>query len=67
MERYRSGRNGADSKSAVPLKAAPWVRIPPSPPGGEMPELAEGARLEIVRAAKKRHRGFESLSLRQFI
>jgi hypothetical protein len=32
-----------------------------------MPELAEGARLEIVRAAKKRHRGFESLSLRQVI
>jgi hypothetical protein len=30
---------------------------------GEMSELAEGARLEIV-CAVTRHRGFESLSLR---
>ena len=31
-ERYRSGHNGADSKSAVRLISVPWVRIPPSPP-----------------------------------
>ena len=31
-ERYRSGCNGADSKSAVRPKGVPWVRIPPSPP-----------------------------------
>jgi hypothetical protein len=31
---------------------------------GEMSELAEGARLEIACTAKRRYRGFESLSLR---
>jgi hypothetical protein len=30
-----------------------------------MSELAEGARLEIACTAKRRYRGFESLSLRQ--
>jgi hypothetical protein len=31
-ERYRSGRNGPDSKSGCRLVAGTWVRIPPSPP-----------------------------------
>src|SRR5262249_25260422 len=57
-----------DSKSGVPARV-PGVRIPPSPPTIFSPELwrdarvAEGARLEIVCAA--RYRGFESLSLRR--
>jgi hypothetical protein len=48
------------SKSGILSKTGSWVRIPPSPPGyeliqnldmlGEMSELAEGARLEIVCA-----------------
>lgn len=36
MERYRSGHNGPDSKSGVPLRV-PWVRIPPAPPDGALP------------------------------
>jgi hypothetical protein len=32
-----------------------------------MSELAEGARLEIACTAKRRYRGFESLSLRQIL
>ncbi len=32
VERYRSGRNGIDSKSIWGSKALTWVRIPPSPP-----------------------------------
>ena len=52
------------SKSGILPKAGSWVRIPPSPPFckrfssspayffGEMSELAEGARLEIVCAVK---------------
>ena len=31
-ERYRSGRNGLDSKSSWGLVTPTWVRIPPSPP-----------------------------------
>ena len=46
------------SKSGILAKPGSWVRIPPSPPFapreidvcGEMSELAEGARLEIVCA-----------------
>ena len=46
------------SKSSIPVTPGSWVRIPPSPPVapreidvcGEMSELAEGARLEIVCA-----------------
>jgi hypothetical protein len=34
---------------------------------GEMSELAEGARLEIACTAKRRYRGFESLSLRHIL
>ncbi len=34
-ERYRSGRNGVDSKSTWGPKALTWVRIPPSPPKDE--------------------------------
>jgi hypothetical protein len=54
------------SKSGILSKTGSWVRIPPSPPYdsilikfsaclkifGEMSELAEGARLEIVCAVK---------------
>jgi hypothetical protein len=52
------------SKSGILSKTGSWVRIPPSPPKkyhktvgyrnipGEMSELAEGARLEIVCAVK---------------
>jgi hypothetical protein len=101
-ERYRSGRNGVDSKSTWGPKALTWVRIPPSPPieqrawsiehdvqriragryalcpmryafysqrrdRGEMPELADGARLEIVCSAKSGTEGSNpSLSARKF-
>ena len=48
MERYRSGHNGADSKSAVPGDRYRGFESHPLRHNGEMPELAEGARLEIV-------------------
>ena len=69
------------SKSGILSKTGSWVQIPPSPPeaetasadpvtrmrdrNGEMSELAEGARLEIVCAAKSGTEGSNpSLSAR---
>ena len=72
-ERYRSGRNGVDSKSTWGSKALTWVRIPPSPPLFDDASLrrdvrvAEGARLEIVCTLTKAYRGFKSPSLRHSI
>ena len=48
-ERYRSGRNGPDSKSGCGLTACTWVRIPPSPPSDHS-QNSEFARNPLTKA-----------------
>ncbi len=61
-----------DSKSSVlreghlGFESLSLLHIFRGSPCGEVSELAEGARLEIVCGGTNRHRGFESLPLRHF-